>query len=333
MTVSTPAEQDKQDSVDLGGLYEHDSRPDWGLATRVAHDGLRYAYQFEDGRLRKVAASHDQFMKAVERPFEQGERMRRQLAAMGGTTLARRSLRGSGSELISLDQQLQIFESDFPEGFAGAAWIERHRDGGGSAKRHREPAIARAHELLDETGLAELLAEERHDAVIDRISRLLASTGLLTVRQRAPLSQLGEDATRRGAEAIFSLLHEKAEVALAMRRWVEALASAGAGVSWVLATAVPALMYPDAHFCVRESVFWLQTRWLAPRMVPHRMPSGPGYLRLREVAGALRAELTERGHTPRDFLDVYDFVWWTLRPASQRRIAEMSRVGKAAEGA
>jgi hypothetical protein len=308
----------------LGGLFEHAARPQWGLATCV-HNGERStAYQFQDGKLRKIATSHRHLMAEATRAFDEHARLQSELAAMAGAQLARQDLQDAGQELISLDQQLQLFLGDYADGFGDVAWIKQHRTGGKrSAKRHRDPAIERAKELLGRKEMLPLLIAGRHDVVIDRVIELLSSTSLLAKKQLVPLRLLDPNAQRRAAAALSELLYGDVEMASAMQAWVDALRSSGSPVSWLLATAVPALLKPNDHICIRASAFAHQLAWMAPRVQLSKSPGGRMYARLVEVALSLREELEARELAPRDLLDVHDFTWATLRPAARKRIAAM----------
>jgi len=312
------------DQDSLGGLYEHRARPEWGLATRIARDGERTAYQFEDGKLRKIALSHAHLLDEVDRPRDESERLQRELTAKAGLTIARRTMSEAGDELITLDQQVRLFLSDFEGGFGDPSYVRTHRGSGlRFAKRHRDPAIAKAQALLSRREMLELIIASRHDVVMERVIELLESTSLVDKRQIATLKALDEKAMHRAVAALSELLYGDVDTALPMQRWIDALATAGKGVSWSLATALPALVQPHKHMCVRESVLSRQARWMAPRLQMTKVPNGKTYSRLRGMAHNLAEELEARDLAPRDLLDVYELVWLTLRPAARKRIATM----------
>ncbi len=312
------------DPTTLGGLYEHRTRPEWGLATRIAHDGERTAYQFEDGKLRKIALSHAHLLDEVDRPRDESERLQRELAAKAGLAMARRNMSEAGDQLITLDQQVRLFLSDFEGGFRDPSYVRTHRGSGlRFAKRHRDPAIAKAQELLGRGAMLELIVASRHDVVMERVIELLESTSLVDKRQIEPLKALDERAMHRAVAALSELLYGDVEMALPMQRWIDALATAGKGVSWSLATALLALVQPHKHMCVRETVLSRQARWMAPRLRMTKVPNGKIYSRLCTMALNLAAELEARDLAPRDLLDVYELVWLTLRPAARKRIAAM----------
>ena len=59
VTSNVPAES----AVDL---YRHEVRPEWGLALMVREEDRFRAYQFEDGRLRKIREDFDDLMRPVD---------------------------------------------------------------------------------------------------------------------------------------------------------------------------------------------------------------------------------------------------------------------------
>jgi hypothetical protein len=287
----------------------------------VAGNDRRSLYQFQDGKLRKIAESHHHLMQEVDRSLGESMRVQRELANLAGRSMARRQRRDAGEELITLAQQMELFRSDHSAGFADPGYHAKHRGAGKRPiKRHRDPAIATAAELLGRSEMLRLIASQEQRAVIERASEILASTNLVSKRDLAVLETLDVVGSKRAAAALCELLHGEVEMVSAMQAWIDALASGGATVSWSLATALPALLAPHEHVCVRESVFRMQARWMAPRLPMHKRPSGRAYERFLSMALRIRDELDAGGLRPSDLFDVHDFVWLTLRPAARKRM-------------
>jgi hypothetical protein len=265
-------------------------------------------------------------MRAVDRPLDESKRLRQTLAAKAGLTLARRTRRAAGSPLIQLDDQVRLFLADYHDGFADAAYVAEHRQGRRRAKRHRDPAIAEAARLLGRGEMTRLIAASNHPVVMARVQQLLEATSLVTKRQLAPLGALDAQAVRQAVNALNELLGGNVDIAAGMQAWIDALATSRKGVSWALATAVVALVQPDRHLCVRDTVLRQQARWMAPQLKVSKTARGDVYARLRKMALHLVDELKARDLEPRDLLDVYDFVWLTLRPAARKRIAALPPV-------
>jgi len=312
------------DSDTLGGLFQHNSRPEWGLGTRVAHRESNISLQFEDGKLRKISRGYLHLLTPIDRPFDESERLQRELAHKAGLTLARNEHRGSGDPLVTLEQQLALFTTDFPFGFSDADYRKKHRGvGKRRAKKHRDAAIADARQLLRRTELMQLMLNLDHVTIMGRVSEVLAKTSLVNKRQLETLAALDDDGMRRAASALSQMLYGDVDIAVAMQAWINALATAGKGVTWQLATALPALLQPNNHFCVNPTVIEHQARWMSPRLGMSKTPSGKLYARVRVMALRITEELEDLGHAPTDLLDVHDFVWLTLRPAARKRIATM----------
>ena len=311
--------------TNLGGLFEHVSRPKWGLATCVANGDAHASFQFQDGKLRKIGVSFIHLMNEVDRPLDESERIQSELAAKAGLTLSRRNAREAGDTLYTVAQQTQLFRTDFPLGFGDAEYIKKHRGTSKkkTAKRHRDAAIERAKRLFGRRELFQLIASAQHDVVMERVAELLGSTSLASKRQLEPLQALDADGQRRAASALCELLYGDVDMATAMQRWINALAAGGRGVSWQLATAPLALVHPNKHLCVAHTTIAQQARWLAPRLEAKREPTGKLYVRLLQLCRRLVNELDALDLRPRDLLDVHDFMALTLRPAARKRIDAM----------
>jgi hypothetical protein len=311
--------------TDLGGLFKHASRPEWGLATCVANAAAHRSFQFQDGKLRKIGLGFLRLLTQVDRPLDESEHIQNELAAKAGLTLSRRNARQAGATLYTVAQQAQLFRTDFPEGFGGAEFVKKHRGTSSkqTAKRHRDAAIERAKGLLGRTELLQLMASGRQDVVMERVAELLSSTSLATKRQLEPLHALDADGQRRAASALCELLYGDVDLAMAMQRWINALAVGRRGVSWQLATVPLGLVHPTKHLCVAHTTIVQQARWLAPDLEPKREPTGKLYVRLLQLGRRLVNELEALDLHPRDLLDVHDFMAHTLRPAARKRIDAM----------
>lgn len=310
--------------VELGGLFEHSARPAWGLATCVGSSNTHASFQFQDGKLRRIGQAFIHLLKEVDRPIDVSERIQNELAAKAGLTISRQKARAAGDTLYTVSQQVRLFRADFPEGFADAAYVTKHRGAPDkrAAKRHRDPAIARANALIGRSELLTLIAAGDFDTVVARLADLLGSTSLLNKQQLEPLGALYGEAKGDVAAALCDLLDDEVDFTAAMDVWIAAL-SRGGKVSWQLATAPLALLLPSEHLCVSPTILAQQARWLAPRLEVKREPSGQVYKRLLALTRRLTSELEKLELTPRDLLDVHDFMWLTLRPAARKRIDAM----------
>ena len=314
-------------------LLRHRTRPAWGLAIHAWECDGQHGFQFEDGTLRKIAESHLGLLEPVEVGFEVEEAAVARLRELAGLTMARdaRSER-EGETLLTLDDQLAIFLHQFKAGFDDAAWQKKQRGAGArrALKRHRDPAIAKARELLSEAAFEELIAGMRHDEVVRRAVEVLESTSLVEAQKLEGLRKMPERLAHPFAEALRDVLYGEGRYELLLLQLLQPLRSAGE-TSWALATALPALVHPGHHVCVRPSTFREQARWMAPQLVLQKHADPRQYLRLLGMAKTVADKLGERGHTPRDLFDVYDFMWFTLRPSAKRLLEEAAPVERGGE--
>ncbi len=317
-------------------LYRHTLRPEWGHAIVAWERNGKRGYQFEDGELRVISEGYYGLFRATTPPPDRAADMLadidRQLARRQRT---RASQRKQQTPPVPFELQVALFERDYPEGFRGARWRERVRGEGASRrlKRHRNPAIAHAQQVMATTALEPLIAAADWPGVCARIVEVLQSTDLVPVAQTRPLEDLAPARAVELATAMRDMLHGADTLAGRFDRLVGAFtACLRKSPSWRLATAVPALYAPDRYLCVRSTVAREQCKWMAPRLDVPARPDGQTYADLVTVAHRVVDELRASGRRPADLLDVYDFSWHTLRPAARKQIDEL-RARQAASGA
>lgn len=301
------------------GLYRHKKRPQWGVAILAWEKDDRRAYQFEDGRLRKFRKGYYSLLESVED-------LERRTPETVMASLEHAIVANKGKEapdalepVATFDAQIELFTELFPGGFQGEAWTKEHRgtEGGRTLKRHRDASIREAQEALAADRVATLLAEDGHEDLTEAVIEILGNTSLVAVKHVKTLKGLDEAESRRFAESIADLLHGEGDFDPRFRKHLEVLTDLYAGrPSWRLATAIPALIWPNDQVCVRRSAFLRQAATVAPRARYSRRARGGAYRNFRRVSFAVRKRLEAAGHEPRDLLDVHDFVWATLRNAA-----------------
>ncbi len=324
-THDEPGEQDaaSAESADVIQLYQHSKRPGWGLALRVRERDGRHDVQFEDGQMRTIAPDFMHLLLPVDRPADETRLALRNLTAMSGMAMAR-SERNNESETrtITLDEQVAWFLEQYTDGFVADQWATKMRGAGQKkrAKAHRDPAIAQAQKLLSAQQLDQLLEQLRGDEIVERALTVMRGTSLISAAQRRPLE--GLDPQRYGlfGRALRDLLYGDQDLELRIAKFIQVFGSTSTPLSWAAATLWLALVHPTEHVCIRPNVFTEQARWMAPLLRLPNKPVARIYLRLRDMALALRDELGQHGLVARDLLDVYDFVWCTLRPAARKAI-------------
>lgn len=323
-TSSIPNDQTAGAAVSR--VFRHEKRPNWGLGALVWERNGKRAYQFEDGQLRVFKRGFYHLLHRVDEPKPQRAMRVRRLARRAQVEKIPR-----GRKLPTLRDQIQLFLSEFPKGFIGDDWNEKHR--GTDAKRrrksHRDPSASSATTRLAEPALAEAIERGDYREVLDRVIEVLRDTDLVPTREVKALAQL--EPTKELANAFYEYLHGKEESPHGFTSLLTALRGAGGpSASWPMMTALRALLDPKRHVCVRPSAFTAQLQMMMPGMEVPKHPTAAGYARFRKLARDVEASLIQQGHQPRDLLDVYDFIWLTLRPASKAKLESVgSPVAKA----
>lgn len=323
MATSTikPDERESVAAEDLNhevGLYRHSKRPEWGMAILAWEKGGRRAYQFQDGRLRKFKDGYYSLLEPVGQVEGSEEAIVRRLneaieASRGGK-------RGKALEPVAaFQEQVDLFEEMYPEGFQGEKWIADHRRDprGRALKRHREPSSEETRTRLSRENCETWIANNEHGEILKAALEILGGTSLVALRHVKTLRELEGDDVKEFADLLAALLHGDGEFPPRFNSWIEFLERVLDGrPSWRLATALPALMYPEDHVCVRRSAFIRQAATVAPTAKYTKKPQSRPYKNYLRVSQAVKTRLEGAGHQPRDLLDIHDFVWDTLRNAA-----------------
>jgi len=297
-------------------VYRHRKRPSWGLAAFLWEREGKRGYQFQDGMVRVFKEGFFDMMVPISSPQDQA-------AARSVRRLAARNKAGhtTGSKAVPrVADQIGLFMSQYPEGFAGAAWQKEVRGRGAkrALKRHRDRPVQLAKDLLGRDALAEAIEMERWATVRDRTVDVLRVTDLVSKKEVDKLAAL--EPNRAVAWAIYNLLYGEQVHHKNVDAFVRDLGRMGLKVSWQLVTALPALVHPNEHVCIRPSVFKEQARMVKPKMKAGTKPKGRVYTDYLDVVAIVLQELEAAGRKPGDLLDVAQFVWITLRPSSRERL-------------
>ena len=314
----------------LARLFVHKKRRDWGLAI-LAWEGLeRRRYQFQDGQARTFKAGFYGLMEEVDEPLDVTAGVVAELEGKLDLTQARSEVveraRADGRHLVTFDDQQRIFEHLFPGGFGDPEFVVEHRNGGDGPRRksHFDPVILEAQERFSKARLADLISAGDVDRVVADLLDVLSSTSLASgARYLGPLTALPPARHHAVATALNGLLWGSGSVSERFDAWTKALTSGEQVPSWELATAVPALVQPEQHVCVKPSAFRAQARWLAPKLKVDTTPDGTTYDRLRAMSLQALERLRAGGQEPRDLLDLQTFIWTTLRPKAREVLAAL----------
>ena len=329
-------------TTEHSALYRHTGCDQWGLAILAWENESKRAYQFQDGKLRVFKRGYYHFFEEVDRPVDRVPKilstLERGLDVSNARLEARRARRAADQQSatgITLQDQVWLFARLYEGGFAGETWVAKQRGAGVKRrlKRHRDPAIAQAQSALSLVELDRLIAAGQHQEIISRAKDVLSKTDLVTKTETGRLRCDTDEQARELATALRHLLHGDAPYMMRFEHFVAALARViGKEPSWQLATALPALVFPDRHICIRPTAFRAQAAWMAPRLGYVKRPNAPLYQRFLRMGEMVREELKKSGQTPRDLLDVHDFMHVTLRPSARKQYnrVDSARVMKAA---
>jgi hypothetical protein len=308
-------------------VFEHQKRREWGLGIIAWQDKQKRGYLFENGQLRILAEEFYPLMREVDRPQDEVQALFDALkpeldAARREAGIHVRTPRHAPA-VLSFDDQLAAFRSEYPEGFQDPLWIENQRGTGAKKRltRHRDHVIAKAAVELSAAELKSLVAAEQLKSVSERAFALIRQTDLVTAAELAGLN--GDGAERHGslAAALVDLLHGESGFVARFDRFIAAFQRAfGRAPGWQLATVLSALVHPAEHICVRPASFREQAKWMAPRLALAKVPSGASYMRCLTMAKLVATKLGEQAESPRDLMDVYDFMRVTTRPAAKQLV-------------
>ncbi len=297
-------------------LYRHVKRPEWGVGILVGEYDDARSYQFEDGQLRKIRKGYYKLIEPAQDLGDRAEHIRENLNRVVGA--------GNDADQIVVDavcpfsSQVALFTRLYPGGFEDPEWISDHRQPSGAPlKRHRVPISTEAREVLSPSRCGEILASGKPGRLLDIVADLLARTDLVPVSHAKALRGLDSDEKSRYGGTLADLLHGERPYEERFKDHLIAHEEIfGARPSWRVATILPALVHPQDHVAVRRSVFFRQAGSVAPTARYTKRARVGSYGNFRRVAVGVRERLNAMGHTPRDLLDVHDFVWATLRTAA-----------------
>ncbi len=297
-------------------VYRHRKRPSWGLAAFLWEREGKRGYQFQDGMVRVFKEGFFDMMVPIDAPKDPA-------AARSVRRLAARKKAGQsiGSKPVPrVADQIALFMSQYPEGFAGAAWKKEVRGQGAKRdlKRHRDRPVQLAKDLWNRDALAEAIEMERWATVQERVVEVLRVTDLVSKKEVDKLAALEPSKTL--AWCLYNLLYGEEDHSKNFEAFVREVGKMGLKVSWQLITALPALAHPNEHVCVRPSVFKEQAKMVKPKMKAGTKPKASDYGQYLEVMAVVLDELKAAGREPRDMLDVAQFVWITLRPSARERL-------------
>jgi len=229
--------------------------------------------------------------------------------------------------MMSFDDQVEIFRAEYAQGFLDPAWVRSQRAlAKGRSTGNRDSMIETAAAQLGLPAIQAQMDRQRYRAIIDDVLALLRTSDLVPAVELKPLQIAHAEHERPLAIAIQELLHGEAGFATRFERLSSTFEQAfRRSLCWQFATALPALVHPKEHICIRPTSFREQAKWMAPRLAMPKTPTAQSYLRLQSMAKTIWNRLIEVGEHPRDLMDVHDFIRLTTRPAAKKALLGLRR--------
>jgi hypothetical protein len=305
--------------------------PAWGVGILVEeHEGKR-TIDFQDGVRRIVAMSFLKLESCTPEPGVAqtlGELTKGNQRAAEAKPKSKRPDRPPPAPKMSFDQQVAKFEELFKGGFVGEAFSrdERGQPDPTGKKADKDGAVTRAKDELSAARLDEALGQGAYGPVFESLKATLQGLGLLHPIEVVRLTKVAEEKQADYVKALRGLLHGDGDLAPRFDAMVTAF-----GVedpTWTMATVLGALYQPKDHVFVKPSFFKDQALILGIPVAYKSTPDAAVYDQFRGVAREVEKRLREKGHAPRDLLDVYTFIWKTLAPAKPAAPAKGSATPK-----
>jgi hypothetical protein len=316
MTVNAPSVTEATAPM----IVKHPNCPEWGLGFLLEERDDKRFYDFEDGLNHSIAKAFwsklepVQLSNAEARALEKKVRGLRETRSSSGKSRPR----AAAPDLKTFEAQFARFESMFPGGFSGEAFIAEERGEAGKApgkkaKGFKESAVATAQRALGREELGKLLATPAE--VVARVKEVHKAAGNLLhpLGDLIPFSKMPAERHADFAKATFDLLHGDGAFDARFDAFVAVLAKDNLA-TWPLVTVLGALVAPSEHLFVKPSFLEKQAALMGFDLRYERVPTAAGYARMVGLAREVERRLVDRGQKPRDMLDIYAFVWRTLSP-------------------
>jgi hypothetical protein len=306
-------------------IYAHTKKREaWGFAILAFESDDRRGYQFQDGRLRVFKSGYYDLLEAVHPRPEGTPRIVANLKAMLAKTVDDRvkPSKASDKAALSFEDLVSVAKELFPEGFKGEEYDTKVRGSEDKRrlKRHRDPAIRDAQERLAKASFSKLSPEEARDVLLSVVSL----TDLVNAKQIAPLEALPAEHLPELQNGLMHMLYAKGPYEARFERFVQILEKGGGAVSWELATAPSALVFPDEHIWVKVTPMKRFLARFSPTLQLTPRATGFSYSRLVTMGGSLVEGLNNAGIEARDFFDIAHLIGEVTKAPTLSRLDAMS---------
>ncbi|TVQ94955.1 MAG: hypothetical protein EA397_00435 [Deltaproteobacteria bacterium] len=304
-------------------LFRHKSKPEWGIGVWMEEESNKRRLRFEDGQFRAFKKGFYHLLKPVDTEKVDVQEV---FGRIVGEHVEAVELKATDKPpVMPFAAQIAVFRHLYPEGFDSEAFDQtwRRPESGSVRKAHLHAAMDKAAFLKKKASRKRIEAGEAAQ-LADEAIKLLGSTTLITPAKLKPLKNLDEEGRAVLGTALVELLHGEARFGKRFKAWLTTLNELHVPPSWRTATGWLGLAKPTKHMPIRRRVLLLQARAISPVQVP-ATPSLAGYRRARRVAKSTHNALEKAGLQPENLLDVYAFIWETLRPKGQKLAKEIGQ--------
>lgn len=308
-------------------LFMHTRRPEWGVGLWVTSDRSSRTMQFEDGKQRTFREGYYHLLSPVDPNVVDVENVFVKMVGEAQLTerdALRAETRPVKEPVMDFDRQIEVFLAQYPGGFEDEEYLHDYRRASeekGGRKSHFEQAMLLAQDELEKEKLERKLVAGDLEGIFNDMVNVLRRTSLVSPsKEVAPIEEIeSPEARAKIAAAMVEMLHsEEGHYRYRFAEFLNALRQdGGVNPSWGLATALPSLVHPDKHVCVKRQVFDLQARSIKPEAIINKDPDHRSYGKALTICRLARKRLEDAGHPPADYHDVRTFIWLTLRPRGQ----------------
>jgi hypothetical protein len=299
-------------------IYEHVTQPSWGRGILTSEQGDKRFISFEDGKERIFARDHWSKLSMVSLGEDEAAALVAKIRALIAPRSSGRSrpprTRTPKAPPMPFEAQVALFQSQFPGGFGGEAFVERERGRAEmpTKQAYKAAAIARARELLTPEALA---GEPTQAFALVQELLLAAKPMLFPQSDLLPLAQMTEEHQGGFAQALRTVLHGPTDAEGAAGRFDQLIAAIHVEPkrpTWPMVTIMPALYAPERFLFVKPTVLQLEAAIIGQNVDYAPNPTGAIYQGFVAVAEEVKRRLEAAGQQPRDLMDVYSFIATTL---------------------
>jgi hypothetical protein len=303
-------------------LFTLENQPDWGLAALLDERDGKLVLLFEQGGRRVFKKAQVKGLKPAELSADEARTVDARLRGRPVPSGAARKKPGKAKSATarpltaafpSFEAQVRWFETFFPGGFEGEKFLSEERGSpeAKGKKGYKTAAMALARERLS----PERLASSTPDEVFEVTKKLLNFTNLLfPMEGPIPFKSLKEEDRAVFMAALGELLHGEGAYGPRFERFTDSVRLSddkgqARKVTWPLATLLQALYAPGQHTFVKPTFFEKQALLFNLTADRSQRVTSDGYTTFLDVARKTSERLVAAGHTPRDLMDVYSFIW------------------------